>query len=51
MNGIKASWLGKPIIEYNGNVFNFDTQKAIALLAYIGISSQTPSSRENLAAQ
>jgi LuxR family maltose regulon positive regulatory protein len=49
MNGIKAYWLGIPIIERNGNVIYLETRKATALLAYLGLSSPLPSSRESLA--
>lgn len=50
MKGIKASWLGIPVIECDGNVLHLETRKAIALLAYLGLSSPLPTSRESLAA-
>lgn len=49
MERIKTFWLGIPIIERDGNVFNLETRKAVALLAYLGLSSPSPLSRENLA--
>lgn len=49
MKGIKASWLGIPILECDGNVVHLETRKAIALLAYLGLSAPVPSSRESLA--
>jgi len=49
MEGVKTFWLGIPIIERDGNFFNLETRKAVALLAYLGLSSPLPQSRENLA--
>ncbi len=49
MKSIKTFWLGNPTIERNGNVVNLETRKAVALLAYLGLSSPTPISREYLA--
>ncbi len=49
MEGIKTFWLGIPIIERNGYVINLETRKAVALLAYLDLSSSSPLSRENLA--
>jgi len=49
MEGIKIFWLGIPTIERNGNVINLETRKTVALLAYLGLSSSSPSSRESLA--
>jgi len=49
MEGIKAYWLGIPIIKRDNNVINLETRKAAALLAYLGFSSPLPLSRENLA--
>ncbi len=49
MEGIKTYWLGIPIIERDGNLVNLETRKAVALLAYLGFSSPSPSARENLA--
>jgi DNA-binding SARP family transcriptional activator len=48
MGGIKTFWLGNPIIEGNGNVFKLETRKAVALLAYLGLSSPSSLSREKL---
>lgn len=45
----KTFWLGIPVIEHDGKVFNLETRKAVALLAYLGLSSPSPLSRENLA--
>lgn len=49
MEGVKTFWLGIPIIERDGNLFNLETRKAVALLAYLGLSSPLPQSKENLA--
>lgn len=49
MEEIKTSWLGTPIIQRAGNVLNLETRKAVALLAYLGLSFPHPLSREYLA--
>lgn len=49
MERIKTSWLGIPIIERDGNVVDLETRKAVAILAYLGLSAPSPRSRENLA--
>ena len=43
------SWLGSPTIEYDGRPLRLETRKALALLAYLSLSHQSPS-RETLAA-
>ena len=45
---LKLSWLGPPVIEYDGRPLRLEMRKTLALLAYLSLSSQTPT-RETLA--
>lgn len=45
---LQITWLGTPVIEYNGCPVRMETRKALALLAYLSLAPQHPS-RETLA--
>jgi LuxR family maltose regulon positive regulatory protein len=45
---LRLSWLGSPVIEYDGNLLQLEMRKTLALLAYLSLCPQSPS-RETLA--
>ncbi len=48
MSILRMSWLGSPAIEYEGSPIQLEMRKTLALLAYLSLTSQSPS-RETLA--